>query len=95
MNVKGHVGPGWESIVQRAVDSLERSGVNIFQVKEKFGGLRIYTDRWDEEVGQVISDAEKVCAETCEECGKPGQLRNHSGWLKTQCDDCVGPGDMP
>ena len=49
----GCVGPGWAPYVKRVVEFVEKSEgkVIITQVKEKFGGLRIYfavenDDKW-------------------------------------------------
>lgn len=45
--IKGKVGPDWHPIIDRLVDdffALGWSGV-VEQVKEKFGGLRFYTEQ--------------------------------------------------
>lgn len=34
----------WMPIVSEIVDQIEHAGATVFQVKEKFGGLRIYID---------------------------------------------------
>lgn len=58
----------------------------INQIKEKFGGLRFYTQGGDEYIEGAIDMAEELAARTCEETGKPGQLyRKPSGWLVTLC----------
>jgi hypothetical protein len=69
--------PGWLKITQPAVLGLITLGAKIFQVKEKFGGLRIYIDVPEgisEEIVKamdlLIEGAEHVCERTCEECGK-------------------------
>ncbi len=56
------------------------------QVKEKFGGLRFYYDGGDAVVDGMVRMAESWAANTCEECGKPGQMRT-SGWIRTLCDE--------
>jgi len=55
------------------------------QVKEKFGGLRFYYDGGDDIIGGMVRMAESWAANTCEECGSPGTMRN-GGWIRTLCD---------
>jgi hypothetical protein len=56
------------------------------QVKEKFGGLRIYTDVYDEEVDKVLMSLEIDSFNICEVCGDAGKLRGGS-WYRTLCED--------
>lgn len=58
----------------------------VVQVKEKFGGLRFYTNYHTDEIGKLIGDAERLSYKTCEVCGQPGVLRG-SHWLFTACDE--------
>ncbi len=81
-------GRGWSSLVIPVLEACERNGVAVHQIKEKFGGLRIYTERVCDEVDAAISAAEAQARKTCETCGKPGSLRP-GGWFKTLCDRCV------
>lgn len=57
----------------------------LVQVKEKFGSLRFYYDRGDEECDNYVTFAESMTYHTCEECGAPGEARN-DGWVKVLCD---------
>jgi hypothetical protein len=59
--------------------------ITASQVKEKFGGLRFYTNGYNEAVGAMISMAESMSYRTCEECGSPGRT-NRYGWYTTLCD---------
>lgn len=88
------VGDGWYDIVndlceriQKHIDTFHVDQITVVQIKEKFGTLRFYTDHGNETVRNFIDEAEKKSETTCEDCGKPGVLRN-SGWLRTLCDDC-------
>jgi hypothetical protein len=58
------------------------------QVKEKFGGLRLYMTHGNEEIWKIIDRAEIESYKTCEECGKNGELRNDLPWHRTLCYDC-------
>lgn len=59
----------------------------VAQVKEKFGGLRCYTDNTDKYIDGILATIESLSYHICEECGHPGQLRRE-GWYKTLCNDC-------
>lgn len=61
------------------------SQVVAVQVKEKFGGLRFYTDGGDEQTYAMIRMAESMAVRTCEDCGNPGTTR-YGGWHRTLCD---------
>ena len=59
--------------------------ITASQVKEKFGGLRFYTNGYNEAVSAMIHMAESMSYRTCEVCGNPGRSNNH-GWISTLCD---------
>jgi len=86
-------GDGWYDILDVMCSNLEKyDGVILAQVKEKFGGLRIYIhggndDNW-EEIHELISKAEEDSYKTCEYCGKPATLNQGRYWWRTVCDDC-------
>lgn len=89
------VGPGWHGLVQEAFVKLPPGHI-IVQVKEKFGGLRIYFEipqkpyqhgEGASEYEALLNDLEMRSLKTCEECGKPGKPGG-SGWIKTYCEEC-------
>lgn len=59
----------------------------ISQIKEKFGGLRVYYDTDEDSVyiSDYVDFAESMSTRTCEVCGAPGSVRG-SRWLKAVCD---------
>ena len=61
--------------------------VTFDQVKEKYGGLRIYFSGGDDYVDGLISMAEEMSYKICERCGCPGSS-NKQGWIMTLCDKC-------
>jgi phosphotransacetylase len=63
--------------------------VTCTQMKEKFGGLRFYTNGHDEMVEGMIRMAEHLCYNTCEECGTEEDLGVTSGWISIKCRNCV------
>lgn len=81
------IGPGWYGLVKTLISEAIEKGWNkeICQVKEKFGGLRFYTNGITDEVRQIINKYEEKSYEICEECGEKGQVRS-GGWIQTLCD---------
>ena len=63
--------------------------VTFDQIKEKWGGLRIYHSGGDDYVDGVITMAEEMSYKICERCGCPGSP-NKQGWVMTLCDNCRG-----
>lgn len=63
-------------------------GFYVFQIKEKFGGLRFYQNGNCDDIHILIKEAENQSLQTCEVCGNPGKMRQHGGWLSTKCEDC-------
>jgi len=80
-------GNGWLGIIRDLTDALIKNGWDkqILQVKEKFGGLRFYTNGLPEIGHQLILEAETKSIQTCEECGEPGK-QTRDGWIVTLCD---------
>lgn len=93
---KESVNAGWASLIDEIFDKMATM-INppmIVQVKEKFAGLRVYTDRYVEELEIVIQEAEKKSFKMCDTCGKPGKIRG-KGWYYTSCDEHAKNGDLP
>lgn len=95
------VGTGWNDLCIRTfrkiADAYSRynadwSQFTLLQIKEKFGGLRIYLGGMEsglyEDVDSIVSNAEDESFSICEKCGKPGKPRE-GGWIKTLCDECA------
>jgi hypothetical protein len=66
-----------------------REQVVCIQMKEKFGGLRFYTNGHDDLVEGMIRMAEKICSETCETCGTREGLGFTTGWITVRCEECA------
>lgn len=87
-------GKGWESLyrpIMTHIDELNKTldeKIEVSQIKEKFGGLRIYLTRYTEELREMIADAEDKSYNMCENCGKEAKRRNRNGWIYTMCDEC-------
>lgn len=84
------VDEGWYQVVLDCDKELTEIDHNyqIFQIKEKFGGLRYYFQPSQSdtlaEMNKVVSKYEEIAARTCEATGNPGILmKSNYGWLKT------------
>lgn len=65
-------GEGWAKLYQPLIDLCNDLGVEILQVKEKFGGLRFYAGaggKHAKAVNMAIQTAEEASYHTCEDCG--------------------------
>lgn len=87
-------GDGWFGLLKDCFEEIKEIStkknfpVKCFQIKEKFGTLRFYTNGYDCCIGDIIEKAEQRSASTCEECGEPGVIRDQNKWYSTQCDKC-------
>lgn len=94
-----NVGDGWRDVLERAMDRLEgvlddslAGRIVIRDIKQKFGGLRVYiaTEHLDDQQANRADDivflAECRAAGTCETCGAKGRLWSGDGWVRTACD---------
>lgn len=105
--VEFSVGEGWLPIIADSLRdievSLETHGclprASVRQIKEKFGGLRIYVRPQNEaahfpsalaaEILAIRDRAESLSMRTCELCGDPGELIT-SGYMQTLCRNHAG-----
>lgn len=86
------VGKGWAPIVLDADAELAEldPDYEIYQVKEKFGGLRFYCSLGSDESSEIIARAEARAARTCEDCGSVRDVSTVliRGWVRTLCGQC-------
>jgi hypothetical protein len=92
---------GWYDLVDECLTKLKTiyPKIKICQIKEKFGGLRVYEetiyseinldrDKIFESICAVIDIYEAKSYEICEVCSKPGVLRTKGHrWIRTLCDE--------
>lgn len=71
-----------------AMPEQEREGFRVLQIKEKFGGLRLYMSATTPEIDAVIGEAESACSTTCEICGGYGRSGTTGYWIRTLCHPC-------
>ena len=99
------VSNGWIPICEKVEEKIEEynkshsdAPIEIFQIKSKFGELRVYLMdaitgddiHTPEELKPFIEEVEKEAQETCEWCGSKENVHTSSyrGWIRTLCDPC-------
>lgn len=89
---------GWYHILlelDRELTEIDPS-LRYIQVKQKFGGIRVYTTRPSEESWNIVRRAKRraqgTALRTCESCGTAGVLHQREGWFRTLCCPCAGEG---
>ena len=97
-------GDGWFDLVWKMCEDLEplvpgreatsAAPFQVFEVKEKFGSLRVYVGRANKAIQRRIEEAGSESKRTCEICGKAGFQRNNGGWINTRCYDHAPSGQI-
>lgn len=89
-------GNGWYKIIdllcellQWDIDENKHCQIEATQVKEKYGGLRFYTNGEDEKQHGLICFAEHLSEHTCEQCGSMDNVTQTTGWVVTMCPPCL------
>ena len=65
----------------------------VYQLKEKFGGLRFYyhmntaNDSLHSKVQSLVDNAEDMSYEICQVTGKPGVVCRKGNWYMTLCEE--------
>lgn len=84
---------GWLGLIDATLALIQKHSINndcsvkLTQVKEKFGGLRIYYHGGDECIRAIVDIAELVSGQVCEVCGRSGQVSQAKGWISIRCDE--------
>jgi len=73
---------------QAPLDTTKHPPFWVYQVKEKFGGLRFYTNSHSRVIFDLIQQAEGQSFHICDVCGLPGTLRKDGPW-RTRCDEHI------
>ena len=93
-------GDGWFDLIWELSEKIEKL-INEYveanpadtyvprasQIKEKFGGLRVYMNSETDEMTKIVDYIEEKSYTICERCGEKGTLRKE-GWMVTLCDLC-------
>ena len=96
INLPWECGKGCWTLIEKvaaAIDSFNATHpdapVEVSQIKQKFGGLRIYHYNAPEDIRQLIDQAIEASWHTCERCGATeGVATNLEGYRLTLCPGC-------
>lgn len=80
---------GWYEITREACDAIVRVDptARVAQLKEKFGGVRMYMNKSAHTTHTVIQELEIRSVRTCQKCGAEGK-RTQKKWLvATLCEE--------
>ena len=102
---------GWPPLVEELLHDIEAllddkqaARLEIRQIKEKFGSLRVYAQLHPgpgatelsegdaplhQHVIRLVHEAEKCTLHVCDSCGAPSEIRSFAGWMTTRCDRCL------
>jgi len=87
---------GWLPLLKELFDKIQKlvdndpqcNALEVVQVKEKFGELRVYLNYSYEKIDNLIDEYTRKSKTICEWCGEKGKLRNDNGWYTTLCNKC-------
>lgn len=89
-------GEGWADIIYEACEKIHehikplpeevQKEFYFTQIKEKFGGLRIYCSWTTDGIEEIIRYASRKASKTCEVTGEVGEVRGIGGWYSCLCD---------
>ena len=86
---------GYQMLEEIREDCIEHDYLDkliVFQIKEKFGGLRVYVNFHIKELDELIDKAEQKSFSVCEKCGSEENVTTKPnrpyGWILTLCDNC-------
>ena len=87
--VQQQVDFGWNTLVKELIAELFSLGWDgkLYQIKEKFGGLRFYIGAGSDAIHDAIQAAEDYSYKLCEVTGNAGELRQDLGWWRVLCDE--------
>ena len=92
-----NIGPGWIPAYVELARNMEEVAqkydyhFSVAQVKQKFGELRVYIQPLEENatadaaLSVFLKAAVRRCAQTCESCGRKGELGGRA-WLSVACE---------
>jgi len=76
-------------IAQHVATSPPERSYQFVQIKEKYGGLRVYDLGHDDTIFGIISLAEAMSYRICELCGQAAHLTAAGFWVRTLCPACA------
>jgi hypothetical protein len=85
------VGQGWKQLLFTLLKKINKinKNIEIVQIKEKFGGLRVYVSSANDKIYDLIYKAENESFNICEHCGSKQNVETKGkNWISTLCKKC-------
>ncbi len=79
---------GVKQVVKLRPDIYGKKLPDIIQVKQKLGGLRVYTRECNRNLFDELEAHVEEIEKTCERCGNSAEVQNIRGYLSTLCCWC-------
>jgi len=83
---------GWFSLLSKLCDDIVAANPSedfcFAQIKEKFGGLRVYIDGGNDVIFDLLNAVEEASYKFCESCGSCDEVTSEGSWIKTLCASC-------
>jgi len=90
----GYIVEALNDDIQRMVDKGKVKSFEAFEVKEKYGDMRVYYDaetdnaNTDQELSDMIECYSAISADTCIYCGTFPVFTIEAGWVSPVCENC-------
>jgi len=89
-------GDGWFQLIEGVCSDIQKEleqtpdpDFKWAQIKEKFGGLRLYCQTTNRNICNIINVAESASYTICEHCGTSENVStNETGYIQSLCDRC-------
>lgn len=95
------INKGWIPLVTELLDAIEwrlkftGEKTKIVQIKQKFGGLRVWVEPSDDFIKGMVHLTEAMSYNICEYCGTNENLgRTQEGYIATCCRKCAFDNDL-
>lgn len=88
------IGEGWDKLLYETCVKIQKHcdennlDFKFTQVKEKFGMLTLYCQGADDNIRNIITEAEKKSVSICDICGSENAKLYTNGWLRARCREC-------
>jgi len=87
-------GDGWYALLEKLCDDIAVAdppeNFRFAQIKEKFGGLRVYVDLGNDKIFALLDAVEEESYKVCEGCGSTENVTSEGAWIVTLCKNCRG-----
>lgn len=90
------IGDGWFNLIYDLSDKITQFGKKnkikpfpeVLQVKEKFGKLRFYMLKHNDDIDKLINEAEEESSKICFNCGSKENITKTKEYNISLCKEC-------